>query len=30
MPLGIRMAPEALVPRLGDYLIEKGLLSHPI
>jgi signal transduction histidine kinase len=27
MPLGVRMAPEALVPRLGDYLIEKGLLS---
>lgn len=27
LPLGIRMAPEALVPRLGDYLIEKGLLS---
>ncbi len=27
IPTGVRMAPEALVPRLGDSLIEKGLLQ---
>ncbi|HJW91788.1 MAG TPA: ATP-binding protein [Anaerolineales bacterium] len=26
-PAGVPMTPEALVPRLGDYLIEKGLLA---
>jgi hypothetical protein len=26
-PAGMPLAPEILVPRIGDYLLEKGLLS---
>lgn len=28
VPMGTPMKPEILVPRLGDYLIEKGVLTH--
>ncbi len=29
LPSGVPVAPELLVPRLGEYLISKGLLSEP-